>query len=198
MKNITRFAAAAALAVVAAAGFAVASPQEAAAATVPTIDSIYVNRAASKSSKGGFDLPTAWSDRSDWNGPRVTTTVYTTSMRYVTQKATAHGSAPGPEIRLHPGTYKVRTVAVEGKRSTTRWQTVTIKVKTDATTMSKAEFNKVKKGMTKKQVRKIVGSKVKLSNSWAIERTDYRRYAQIDWTKKGRVKSKTWSPGMCY
>jgi hypothetical protein len=47
-------------------------------------------------------------------------------------------------------------VAVEGTRSATRWQTITIKVKTDATTISEAEFKKIKKGMTGKQVRKIV------------------------------------------
>jgi hypothetical protein len=181
----------------AAIGLAAATAPDASAAPMPKIYDIYADRAATKASKGGFDVPYTESSYGWGNdGPRVTSTVYTTKNRFVTKKTNPTGSLPGRgEIRLMPGTYKVRTEAVEGDRKAVRWQTITIKVKTDRATLSRGEYKRIKKGMTKAKVRKIAGSKLKLNNDWLIERTDYRGYALIEWTKGGRVKYKVWSPG---
>ena len=92
----------------------------------------------------------------------------------------------------------MKTVAVERSRSATRSQTITIKVKTDSRTISKGEYNRIKKGMTKKQVKKIAGSKVPTRSYEMIERSDYRQYANLVWTKGSRVKSKSWYFPGCY
>lgn len=176
---------------------ATTSTPEASATSKPKIHDIYASRAASKSSKGGFYVPYTESSYGwDHEGPSVTSTVYTTTNRFVTHKTSPDGTLPGmAEIRLKPGTYKVRTEAVDGNRKAVRWQTIKIKVKTDSATLSRGEYQRIRTGMTKAKVRKIAGSKLKLTNHVLVERTDYRGYALIEWTKGGRVKYKLWSPG---
>ena len=181
-------------------GAAVTPPTEAAGVSKPKIETVYPEKAPSKSGKGGFALPFVESSYGwDYDGIRATTTVYTTKNQYVTSRTNNEPelSYTG-EIRLKPGTYKVKTVAVERSRSATRWQTITIKVKTDSSTISKGEYKRIKKGMTKKQVKKIAGSKVPTRSYEMIERSDYRQYANLVWTKGGRVKSKSWYFPGCY
>lgn len=64
-------------------------------------------------------------------------------------------------LRVDPGRYQVATTlryAVGGTtRTTTRTQTVTVTRKTDATSVSRPEFAAVRTGMTRAQVRRIVG-----------------------------------------
>ncbi|WP_344017696.1 hypothetical protein [Microlunatus capsulatus] len=97
-------------------------------------------------------------------------------------------------VRLSPGSYQVRTTlryTYRGK-TTSRSKTQTVKItrKTDATSVSKPEYSKIKDGMTLAQVRLIIGGKgrYEYSSLW-MDALQFEQSVSISF-EKGRVTEK--------
>lgn len=59
--------------------------------------------------------------------------------------------------RVDTGRYKVTTTARCGSKKSQRVEVVDVKRKTSKTTISRQEFRRIKRGMTRSRIRKIVG-----------------------------------------
>jgi hypothetical protein len=115
----------------------------------------------------------------------------------VAQKQWDHGEYVN-WVRLPAGTYQVRTWAQCGTVEKNFTKTLTIKTLPASQTVSKAEYKKVKNGMSVKKVKKIVGKKVggwKAGKSYTIDAdtTSWGNYAWFEF-KNGKLKSKYWGP----
>ena len=108
---------------------------------------------------------------------------------------------PGTRFpRLAVGTWASHTVAKCGSTKVSRRDRFTIHQKTRKSTISKAEFNQVEKGMTLREVRTIVGNK----GVWPFTSrgTTGRTFHQmrfwawsIIYFEQGRVTEKYWNVG---
>jgi hypothetical protein len=101
-------------------------------------------------------------------------------------------------VRLPAGTYRVSTWAQCGTAEKNLVKTVTIKTLPTSQTVSKAEYKKVKRGMSVKKVKKITGSKIKSFKSGKYtyidaDTTSWGNYAWFEF-KNGKLKSKYWGP----
>jgi hypothetical protein len=108
------------------------------------------------------------------------------------------GALPGMHHpRFAPGTYTVRTVAwCRGNRKV-RSETVRIHEKTNRGTISRMEFNKVRRGMTRERVARIVGNNGRDPFSYSGRTTwTYDNMAYWAWSiityRNGRVIEKYW------
>jgi len=95
-------------------------------------------------------------------------------------------------VAVPPGTYRVSIKATCNGASSSYTGTRTIKRETDKNTVSRAEFKRIKKGMTLRQVKKIVGNNGLGFGS--IRLLDHRGnfgWAELS-TRKGKIAGKWW------
>ncbi len=106
--------------------------------------------------RGGIMTP--YTSCSSYRVEPVTRTVMTsldTRWRRVFEWKGALPAAGFPRVAV--GDYKIRTVARCRSTKRVRTELVTVKQKTHRRTMSRAEFNRVQRGMTRAQVAQVVG-----------------------------------------
>lgn len=109
------------------------------------------------------------------------------------------GALPGMHFpRFAPGRYTVRTTAwCRGNRDV-RTQTVRIREKTPRGTVSRSEFDRVRRGMTRSQVRAVIGNDGRDPFTYRGQTTrTYDMMAFWCWSiisyRDGRVVSKAWN-----
>ncbi|WP_185995067.1 hypothetical protein [Nocardioides campestrisoli] len=111
------------------------------------------------------------------------------------------GALPGVRFpRLRPGTYQVETTVWCGRRGKTARRTVTIKEKTREGTLSRAEFDAVRRGMTYEEVTALVGTPGRdPSTSRDTTSITYDNMAFWAWSiieyRNDRVRAKYWKVG---
>ena len=104
------------------------------------------------------------------------------------------GSGEFTLVRLEPGTYRVQSTATvldAGRRSTiSKTQTITVTRKTDKTSVSSAEYKRIKKGMKLSKVRKIIGGRGTYDHGYLfIDSTKFDHGVAVRFSK-GRVAEK--------
>lgn len=110
------------------------------------------------------------------------------------------GSYPGRYFpRVEVGRYRLTTKAWCGKRAARRVETVRVEEKTAATTMSHAEYRRIKRGMTPKQVRRIVGVRAFASSYrnqlwWTFDLMPFWQYGTVEFRDR-RLVRKAWNVG---
>ena len=148
--------------------------------------------------KGGVENPVAWC--SDYSSPRTRWTVTNTTTGW-TKTYRWTGSLPGMYFpRVPVGQYKSRTVAKCHGVAKTRIQFVTVKEKTLRGTVSKAEWRRIHRGMTRARVSRIVGSSGRDPFRWdgkltvTYDMMPFWRWSIISY-RNGRVVDKHWNVG---
>jgi hypothetical protein len=164
------------------------------AAAKPQIDDTRVERAPI-GKKGGLMNPVVWCPSGA--EPRVRTVVegVTNDFHDVWRY---RGTLPGlffPRVRV--GRYQLSTTARCQRKVAKRVEVVRVKEKTARTTMSRAEFRRIKRGMTRAQVRRIVGYDGHGSRygAWMYRTYDmmpFWRYSNVEF-RHGRVVRKSWN-----
>ena len=100
-----------------------------------------------------------------------------------------------PRVRV--GHYKSVTTAWCGTAKATRTQLLTVREKALSTTISRAEFQKIRRGMSRVRVSTIVGYDGRFAGSYAgrtmriYDMMAFWRWAEISY-RNGRVVSKMW------
>ena len=129
--------------------------------------------------------------------PRVRWVLENTATGY-TRTYRWKGALPGVYFpRVKVGTYRSTTTAWCRTNKATRTQTVRVTEKTLRTTISHAEFRRIKRGMSRDRVRHIVGYPGLDAGTYAGERTRnydmmaFWRWASITY-RDGRVVRKAW------
>jgi hypothetical protein len=187
---------AAALAVLAAlvAGTFTNTPAQAAAPRPEISDAQVVH--APIGEKGGIMTPwVSCSTRVEPKARTVMTSLDTDWRRVFEWK----GTIPAAGFpRAAVGDYKIRTVARCSGNKKVRTEYVTVEEKTRQRTISRAEFRQIERGMTRVEVREIVGyGGTAAGTSWQGQRLrTYDMMAFWAWVlieyRDGRVASKTW------
>lgn len=146
--------------------------------------------------KGGIENPVAYCD--NYNVESRTRWVLKNPDTGYSRTFTWRGALPGIAFpRVAVGTYSSRATAWCGRHEAVRTQTVVVKQKTARTTMSRAEFRSIHRGMTFTRVRDIVGYRGKYAGHWAgktsrvYDMMAFWRWTQIDY-RDGRVVAKYW------
>jgi hypothetical protein len=144
--------------------------------------------------KGGIENPVAYCDSNNVE-PR-TRWVLTNPDTGYSRTFTWHGALPGIAFpRVAVGTYTSRTTAWCGRHQAVRTQTVLVKQKTARTTISRAEFRSIHRGMTAAKVGDIVGYRGTPAGHWAgksfrvYDMMAFWRWTQIVY-RDGRVVAK--------
>ncbi len=95
-------------------------------------------------------------------------------------------------VRVAAGKYRVAITATCRGATATKTSTVTVRKEKDSNTVTRAEFNRINKGMTLNQVKKIVGTRGVGGSSYRyLDRRGGFRWAEI-WLSRGRVAGKSW------
>ena len=108
-----------------------------------------------------------------------------------------HYAGPGPLPRYTVGRYRVTLSATCGTHRSRKTETVRIRQKTAATTVSRAEFKRIHRGMTEAQVAQIVGYHGLAGrphggiSSHQYDNMRFWRFSFVDF-RDGRVVSKYW------
>lgn len=109
------------------------------------------------------------------------------------------GDLPGEKFpRVDAGQYRSVTTATCGSDSLTRTHLLEVVRKTRAGTLSRAEFEQVRTGMTRQQVRAVTGltgrDPVRTGGrrTWTYDMMRFWRWAQITF-RNGRVVAKHWN-----
>src|SRR3954453_17843066 len=104
--------------------------------------------------KGGVENPVAYCDNYQVE-PRTRWVLKSPETGY-SRTFSWRGALPGIAFpRVAVGTYSSKTTAWCGSHTAVRTQTVVVKQKTARTTISRAEFNSIHRGMTVERVRDI-------------------------------------------
>jgi hypothetical protein len=147
--------------------------------------------------KGGIRAPQV-ACASPWLTPRVTWTVRSTATG-ARRTERWRGAAPRRTVlRVAVGRYASRTVVACGTRRTVARHAVDVRRKTSHTTMSRSEFRRIKRGMTRHQVTRIVGYAGRRQASAGGVRTvsyeimRFRRWSDVLYLD-GRVVAKRWA-----
>ena len=146
--------------------------------------------------KGGVKNPPVWCSNFRVE-PRVRWTLRNPESGY-SETFRWRGVLPGIAFpRVEVGTYTSRTVARCRDRRKVRIQTVTVEQKTPRTTISRAEFRRIRRGMSPKQVRDVVGYRGRPAGHFAGERMrNYDMMRFWRWSvvvyRDGEVRSKYW------
>ena len=164
------------------------------AADGPQIGDTRVERAPT-GQKGGLMNPVVWCPSGA--DPRVRTVV--TSLTNDFHDVWKYrGTLPGLYFpRVAVGRYQLTTKARCGGKSASRVEVVKVKEKSAVTTMSLGEFRKIKRGMTRAKVEKIVGydgygSRYGAWMSRTYDLMPFWRYAGVEF-RNGHVVRKTWN-----
>jgi hypothetical protein len=108
------------------------------------------------------------------------------------------GSLPNMGFpRVEVGRYRVTTAATCRGTTRTREQNVTVREKAPRTTVSRAEWRRIKRGMTVERVRRIVGyagESMPGSTGRIYDMMPFWRWSVVDY-RNGRVVSKMWNVG---
>ncbi len=148
--------------------------------------------------KGGIENPVAWcSDSSD---PR---TVWTLTNVGTGWSATYRwrGTLPGMYFpRVPVGVYRSETTAWCHGVSKSRTQRLSVVEKTLAGTVSRAEWRRIHRGMTRDQVAHVVGNNGRSPSRWAgkvsviYDMMRFWAWSTVSY-RHGRVVAKYWNPG---
>ncbi|WP_141015568.1 hypothetical protein [Nocardioides sambongensis] len=126
----------------------------ASASAKPQIGDTRVERAPI-GKKGGLMNPVVWCPSGQEPRIRTEVTGLDTDFHVVWRY---RGTLPGMFFpRVAVGRYELATKARCGRRTATRVETVRVKEKTHATTVTRSEFKRIKRGMTRSQVTRIIG-----------------------------------------
>lgn len=146
--------------------------------------------------KGGVENPVARCDNYNVE-PRTRWVLKNPDTGY-SRTFTWRGALPGIAFpRVAVGTYTSRTTAWCGSHRAVRTQTVVVKQKTARTTISRAEFTGIHRGMSVARVRDIVGYRGKDAGQWAgkssriYDMMAFWRWTQIVY-RDGHVVAKYW------
>lgn len=145
--------------------------------------------------KGGLMNPVVWCPSGA--NPRVRTVVegITNDFNEVWKY---RGSLPGLYFpRVEVGRYRLTTQASCRLRSAKRIEVVIVREKTARTTVSRAEFRRIKHGMTRAKVEKIVGydghgSRYGAQMYRTYDMMPFWRYAGVE-LRHGHVVRKSWN-----
>ncbi len=100
-------------------------------------------------------------------------------------------------LRVPAGRYVGETTARCGESTDTRTDAILVREKSDATTISRAEFDRIRKGMTESRVADIVGYRGDLIGTFdgttyrTYEKMPFAQWCQIQY-RDGRVTVKEW------
>lgn len=146
--------------------------------------------------RGGVENPVAFCDNPSLE-PRTRWVLRNPDSGY-SRTFRWRGALPGVAFpRVAVGTYVSRTTAWCGRQQAVRTQTVVVWQKTARTTVSRAEFRRIHRGMTAARVREIVGYRGRFAGHWGArtfrnyDLMAFWRWSQIDY-RDGRVVAKHW------
>jgi hypothetical protein len=160
----------------------------------PRIRPVHVERAP-VGEKGGIFMP--WVD---CTGLRVEPRVSVRLVHRETGKQRAYswtGSFPHAFPRVPVGHYRVVTEARCAGNAARKVEAVVVVEKTDETTMSRSEFDAITNGMTKAEVRQIVGYGGQRAGSYSdkvvrsYDDMAYWSYSLVEY-RDGQVVGKNW------
>lgn len=165
-------------------GLVTTLPATAAAAEPPYIGGFGIEYAP-KHENGAIVLPWMGCDGPGTNVATVVDITTKKSIRRTWQNGMSYVAVP-------PGTYRVSIKATCNGASSSYTGTRTVKRETDKNTISKAEFKRIKKGMSLGKVKKIVGnSGLGFGSIRLLDQRGNFAWAEIS-MKKGKVAGKWW------
>jgi hypothetical protein len=167
------------------AGLATSPPPAAAAAPTPYIGGFGIEYAP-KHRNGAVVLP--WMGCPSGAGSNVATVVSTKTNKTM-HRSWMNGMS---FVSLPPGTYRVSIRSSCDGASSSYTGTRTIKRETDKNTITKSEFKRIKKGMSLKKVKKIVGNTgLDFGSTHLLDHRANFGWAELQ-IRKGKVTSKWW------
>ena len=148
--------------------------------------------------KGGISNPVVWC--SDYSDPKTTWTLTNLESGW-TETWSWRGSYPGYYFpRVPAGEYRSETLGTCRGVDNARSQRLTVAEKTVDGTVSRAEWRRIHRGMTRGEVAEIVGSDGRDPNRYAGKLTltydlmAFWRWSVVEY-RGGRVTAKYWNVG---